>query len=381
LFDEDPAGIIAANYEYDHEPQTRISWVRSRIGAFLVWWRDELLAFVPERIRALFRDQSNLLYAARKADRIALYRPTGRDFEHLGDIGMEPDTAQPPREQLTENVKRGAMVALVLPRDKLLQRKLTLPAVAEDDLHEAARYEMERRTPFTAADAYYDVAIRNRDAEKAQIEAELYVAPRALLDDTVARLASVGLRPFRAGVADDAGRPDQSINFLPAAKTRGRLAPGALLAMLLGLTTLALATASLVMPIIQKKAQIETLSRDMSKLRKDALDAARLREDISQLTASRGALERERARNIPVTAVLDELTKRLPDNTWLNQLRINGDEISIFGFTETAPRLIAIIEGSPAFSNATFPTPVRPDPRTGKERFHITFRVVGAPGK
>ncbi len=60
-------------------------------------------------------------------------------------------------------------------------------------------------------------------------------------------------------------------------------------------------------------------------------------------------------------------------------MRLNGDEMSIFGFTEAAPRLIEIIEGSPAFTEATFPTPVRPDPRSGKERFHIRFRIIGAP--
>jgi len=354
--------------------------VTSRIGAFLIWWRDELLWFVPDKVRALFRDESSLLYAARKADKIALYRPSGKDFEHLGDIGTDANSPATVPDSIAK-AGNTASVAVILPDDRLLRRTLTIPVAAEEHLHDAARYEMERRTPFTAADAYFDVAIRNRNASAGQIEAELCVAPRALVDETVARLAAVGLRAIRAGIADDAGRPDQTINFLPASQGRRRLPPGAALAALLGVTVLTLAAANLVAPVLQKKAQVETLSREMERLRKEARVAAQLRDEIARLTDAHGALDRERTAHIPVTAVLDELTKRLPDNTWLNQLRINGDEISIFGFTETAPRLIEIIESSPAFSNATFPTPVRPDPNTGKERFHITFRVVGAPAK
>lgn len=351
-----------------------------RIGAFLFWWRDELLGFVPGRIRAAFRDDSSLLYAARKADRIALYRPTGNEFEHLGDLGLEANTPLPLPDEIAASAKRGATVALVLPDDGLLRRKLTLPAAAEGDLHDAARFEMERRTPFTAADAYYDVAIRDRDAAAAQIEVDLYVAPRPLVDETVARLASIGLRPFRAGIADAAGRPDPDINFLPADHGARRIGPGGFLAALLGLIALGLATANLVVPVVQKKAQVEAISREMETLRKDAREAARLRAEITRLSDARGTLERERGKNVSVVAVLDELTKRLPDDTWLNQLRINGDDLSIFGFTETSSRLIEIIESSPAFSNATFRTPVRPDPRTGKERFHINVRIDGVPG-
>jgi general secretion pathway protein L len=350
-----------------------------RIGTFLFWWRDELLSFVPARVRALFRDESNLMYAALKDDRVALYRPTNDGFDHLGDIGLDGTTSGLPPQVLAAIGKNGATVALILPDDRLLRRGLTLPAAAEEDLHDAARYEMERRTPFTAADAYYDVAVRRRDATTGQIEADLFVAPRPLVDDTVARLTAAGLRPVRAGVADADDRPDPDINFLPSDRAGQRLAPGAFVAGLLGLIMLGFAAATFIVPVMQKKAQVAAISRDMERLRKTAREAADLRLEIEQLTGVRGALDRERSKSPAVTAVLDELTRRLPDNTWLNQLRINGDKMSIFGFTEAAPRLIEIIEGSSAFAEATFPTPVRPDPKTGKERFHIKFRIAGAP--
>lgn len=353
--------------------------MRDRIELFLNWWLDELLGFVPGRVRALFRDDSNLLYAALKNDHIALYRPTSNSFEHLGDIGLDQTAPGPLPQAIAEIGERGATVALILPWDRLLRHGLTLPAAAEEDLYEAARYEMERRTPFTTADAYHDVAIRRRDTATGQIEADLYVAPRPLVDDTVARLVLAGLRPVRAGVADDDDRPDPDINFLPADRVRRRLAPGAFVAVLLGLVTLGLAATVLIAPVVQKKAQVAAISRDMDSLRKKTREAADLRLEIEQLTGVRGALDRERLKRPAVTAVLNELTRRLPDDTWLNQLRLNGEEMSIFGFTETAPRLIEIIESSPAFAEATFPTPVRPDPKTGKERFHIKFRIAGAP--
>jgi len=353
--------------------------VTGRIGAFLIWWRDELLSFVPARVRALFRDKTNLHFAALRDNRIAVYRATDDGFDHLFDIAADASTPAP---QLTDQLgANGATVFLILPNDQLLRHRMTLPAAAEEDLREAARYEMERRTPFTASDAYYAVAVRERDTAVGQIEAVLYVAPRPLIDNAIASLKSAGLHPVQAGVADENDRPDPDINFLPADGIQRRLAPGAILASFLGMITLALAAAVFIAPVVQKKSQIADVAKDISDLRKKALEASELRREIGQLTGVRGALDRERSKKPAVTAVLNELTKRLPDNTWLNQLRLNGDEISIFGFTETAPRLIEMIEGSPAFTEATFPTPVRPDPKSGKERFHIKFRIIGAPKK
>ena len=371
--------IIAATIARDGFWQAKHRHVTARIGAFFHWWCSELLGFVPAPIRTWFRDETSLLYAARKSDRIALYRPTGNDFTHIGDIGVETNSPVELPREIAASGNRATAVALVLPDDGLLRQKLTLPAAAEGDLRDAARYEMERRTPFSGADAYFDVAVRYRDAAAAEIEVDLYVAPRPLVDETVARLASVGLRPFRAGIADAAGRPDPNINFLPADHGSRRIGPDAFLAALFGLLTLGLAIANLVAPVVQKKGQVETLSREVEALRKDAREAARLRAEIARLSDVRGALERERKKTVPVIAVLDELTKRLPDDTWLNQLRINGEDLSIFGFTETSSRLIEILESSAAFSNATFRTPVRPDPRTGKERFHINVRIDGVP--
>ncbi len=348
-----------------------------RIGAFLQWWRDELLALIPGKLRALFRDHANLHFAALRGDRIAVYRSANGGFEHLADIAVNASAPDP--DLLDKLGGNGASVVVVLPNDRLLRHGMTLPMAAEEDLREAARYEMERRTPFTSADAYYDVVVRNRDTAAGQIEAVLYVAPRPMVDDAVRRLKSAGMHPVQAGVADGNDRPDPDINFLPAAGFQRRLAPGAFMAAFLGLIALVLAAAVLIVPVVQKKGQVAALSRDMASLRKKAFEAAELRREFEQLTGARGALDRERSKKPAVTAVLNELTKRLPDNTWLNQLRLNSEEMSIFGFTDTAPRLIEIIEGSPAFAEATFPTPVRPDPKSGKERFHIKFRIIGAP--
>ena len=73
--------------------------------------------------------------------------------------------------------------------------------------------------------------------------------------------------------------------------------------------------------------------------------------------------------------VLEALSQTLPDDTYLSELRIEGEKVQIAGLTRDAPALIRLIQQSQHFSRATFFAPTTRAPTDARERFHIEAHI------
>jgi general secretion pathway protein L len=73
--------------------------------------------------------------------------------------------------------------------------------------------------------------------------------------------------------------------------------------------------------------------------------------------------------------VLEELSRILPDNTYVTELRIDGNTVQIVGITDDAPSLIRLMEQSSHFSRATFFAPTTHAPSERGDRFHVEAKL------
>ena len=108
----------------------------------------------------------------------------------------------------------------------------------------------------------------------------------------------------------------------------------------------------------------------------------RIAERRSELTNRRGPAAEEALKGLQArkwatpsaVMILEALSKTLPDDAHLTELRIEGGKVQIAGSATDAPALIRLIEQSRQFTQATFFAPTVRGP-SGGQSFHIEAHI------
>jgi len=354
--------------------------LRPRLRGFRQWWARSLAAWLPARVRDLFglSPQRLLLQPAEEGLQLALWR--GDQLRTLAHIPMPHDVAAQgdPLARLLSPAMARVPRWLLLPGGAVLRRRLTLPAAAADRLREVLGYEIDRQTPFAAADVSYDARQLGRRGGD-QIEAELVVVPRATLQ---AALAAPGpLAPTLAGVdvAESDGRP-LGVNLASgAARRREDPARGRNLVLLL-VAALALA-AGMWQMLVNREAAADFFAQQVEAEVERARSASLERRQLVDLIEGGAFLRAERAGRPTMVEVMDELARRLPDDTYLEKLSVEGDRILLIGLSREASALVARLQGSTLWSEPALAGALQPDPRTRMDRFTLTATLALAQGR
>jgi general secretion pathway protein L len=74
--------------------------------------------------------------------------------------------------------------------------------------------------------------------------------------------------------------------------------------------------------------------------------------------------------------VLEALSRALPDDAYLTELRIDSEKLRVIGLAANAPALIAPLERSGHFADVRFAAPTTRGPDGALFRFHIEARIV-----
>jgi Tfp pilus assembly protein PilN len=143
------------------------------------------------------------------------------------------------------------------------------------------------------------------------------------------------------------------------------------------------ATAALLALTLVSHAWIEralygrALERVIRGLEVPAQQVRRQNQETSTLETRAAVLEVLRTGNWQKLRLLDQVTKLLPDGTWLQQLQISEDTVEIYGFSNRAADLVPPLENSPYFTQVEFTSPITRDNKN-KEVFRIRMRLKQA---
>jgi general secretion pathway protein L len=258
-------------------------------------------------------------------------------------------------------------------------KSITLPLVAEENLREVLGFEMDRQTPFSLEQVYYDHILSARNSKTSTLSLELVVTPRQYLDELITKLADIGFQLHQVSICRDSGQAE-AINLLPEQARKHRPDSARYLNLALGVVVLVLLLGAIALPLINKLHVINTLEARAELATAKAEVIQRLRAEVEQLGAgSRFLVEKKQATPLALE-IIDELTRLLPDDTWINRLDIKGQEVEIQGQSASAAALIPLIESSDRLRNPRFRSPVTQLPGSNNERFHLSAELATESG-
>lgn len=357
-----------------HNLQATFSAPVSRsLRSFWAWWIGELSAMLPEDVRRAFRPSGQQLILALDGADLLVDRRSGDTTTRVGRYALGSDASPPPELSAQADVtgETGAVI-LCLPADKALTRTISLPLATEENLREVLAFQMDRQTPFTVEQIYYDYAVVARDRKKRMLSVDLVVVPRAVIDVLLDSLKRLGVQPGQVTLCRDARGEPMPVNLLPVPqRPRKRVAPQRI-NIGLGILAVLLLVGAVSMPLLHKARAMRTLQPMLDVAATKAEVAQKLREKVDALTAESRFLVEKKQASLLALEVMNELTRILPDHTWLNRLEISPTEVQIQGQSTSSGALIPLTESSPVLRNARFRSPVTQIPRTNEERFHLS---------
>lgn len=337
------------------------------------WWREGLLGWLPAGMRRKLAGTPRRLIIKPEPGGLAMFRQEEGDPEALTQQSWEALNRDAWRKLI--RAERPTVIVLRMPTDRALTRVVMLPIAAAANLRQVLGYEMDRLTPFGASQLYYDALILERQIEQRRIRVEMSALPRTEVDAVLEALAGLGVVPDVVDVTN--GR--SGINLLPVEKRPRRGVWPRRLRNILVMFSLSLALAAAILPLWQQRALVIRLQKQVDTLQKDSGQILTLREQLEKaIDSSRFLVEKKRSAPLMIELV-HELTRLLPDHTWLERLQIKGDTLQLIGQSASASTLIGVLEESKLLGGVAFTSPVTNDRRTDKERFVLGARVAVEP--
>jgi general secretion pathway protein L len=341
---------------------------------FFAWWFGELGALFGRQGPGHAQGVGDAVIVAFAGDDVVVTRRTGRRTETIARMGAAADGGKLTRRVRRALAGKGPIVLRLAEADGL-SRTVRLPAAAEADLASVIAFEIGRHTPFRADEVVHDHLMLRRDATAGRIEARLAVVPRRALDGRLAILAGWNVAPdaLELPLADGEMATillDRDARWAEERRARRRrnLVLGALVAVLAGV---------LVGIHLDRRAGIEAdLVRRVEAAKAEAEAVAALRDDVVATYQNASALVRAKRRLPAAVVVLDELSRVLPDGTWLARLEIKDATVEVQGLAGAAAELIALIDDSDLLTDVEFRSPVTRSEDGLSESFHIGARLV-----
>ncbi len=266
-------------------------------------------------------------------------------------------------------------IVLRLPADQALHKELALPLEAEAELRRTVGYQIPRETPFALQQVYYDALVVERSSDKRRLKARFVLAPRALVDDWLERLEQAGLSP---AVVESAAVPGS--NLLPPERRPRHGAGGGRLQWILLILAFMVVVAAAALPLWQKRDTSAALSLMLEEAQGKSETVTNLRAELEDIQQALSYFSGRHATSGQVLLLLNEMTRILPDGTWLSAFDFDQGEVRIQGESKDAAALIGLIEESKLYTDVSFQAPVTRNPTTGSDRFNITARVAELEG-
>jgi general secretion pathway protein L len=213
------------------------------------------------------------------------------------------------------------------------------------------------------------------DAERvAELFKERKDIPLSFLEPALKGIPSALLAPAYGLALKKIQKVPMDINLLPA-NLRKKISKTAYYAMfvLAGLLVAAIVGWGGATILHQRDVSYK-LESELKRLGAEVAAINKTRDKLKALERKMDALNALRQRHVPVLNVLQDLTRTIPQGSWIDRLAITDKGGDMEGYSDSASALIPLLAASPLLKDVAFLSPITKG-RDGKERFRIGFNI------
>ncbi len=349
--------------------------VKQQIKEFSAWWLQGLLLLLPERWLARLHHHPDTVTVEQWDNTFIFkhYDGHARQLREERTISLDDEPEQAAINRWLNQQENPLHLILLLPPDKCLQKPLIYPLSSEKELRAILEFEMDKQTPFTNEKVCFDYTITQRDTTNNRLRIILYVVLTEVLQKLLGALNFLDFKPARATVGQDG--MVTCINFMPAPDSRVNGAPDRRRLTRLAWIMFILFMVSLYVPLLRHADIIEQFEEQVEQSKAQVMQARILSNKKQTILARVDFLSYQSQRHTPTIRLLQEITKRLPDNTWIHRLVIRDGELQVHGESDVAASVIQLMEESNHFEQVQFRSPVTKNNATGKDQFHLATKL------
>ena len=345
------------------------------IGGFFVWWLEQLTDLLPVWLHGAALTNPDALVIA----------PTG-SLDHVDSVSVElrRNGKDAPLGQFTLGAAElkelplspSRPIVLRLTTDDVLEKTLVLPLAAQGELDQVLAFEMDRETPFTAEELYWNHRVETIDRQHGRLVVRLLLLQKVKLAPLLSVLAQVGIVPRGLEIANGPGEgaylPLDGDGRRSQHRSQRLLWPAAA-------CCAALALGAIATPFARQAVELAALDHDLAVGRATAAQAEDLRREIGRLSGSAGLVKSELSNAGRPLEILAMVTRVIPDDTYLTEINLRQRKLTLSGRSGGAARLIGALAADGSFRNPAFAAPVTRLEALRAEIFTITAEVGPSP--
>jgi general secretion pathway protein L len=347
------------------------SWVRSSIPEEIINWLTDtgtcnLIIRIDERPSEL-----SLWQISQKSGLLCLMENTAVDL--ISEDFLSAEIKSYGLDRATTKI------ILELDKKNFFCRDFTIPISAKSHIDQIVSSEIERKTPFKLSDIFFTHQINKKFIDDKKISIQQFIIRKDLLHQILGanklKITDIDSIRFlnRSNVVDYA--PEIILSKKSPYSKKFRLIINSMVISL----AISIVISLIFLYFKQENASSELIDMTAS----ISARAAKVRVMADQASSESRlllAVREERKSRRLLVDILAEITKILPDGSFISELRISDSLpdkqiINISGFSESALKLPALFDKSQIFTEASLTAPIMTDPNEKKDSFSLQVKV------
>lgn len=347
---------------HQHQPKTTIGSVLWQVLLSLAAALQDVLVRVSTQPFTIVRTHDGYcLPANSSADNVA----RTPEMVELGEI----------QEQLFKAGKARAPVIIRLGDDDVLFRGRTFPKAVADVIEPVLHNQIQKLVPWKEDDITFGYVVERQAHSDDQVHAQLAITKQSLIDKIRREARAAGLKLVAIDSTDEATQAQPIQIYSAALDQRERLA-GHISRVLIGVTLLSFALSTVgLFQFAHKSWSTYGIENSIAIQNRDLNNALLIQKSREKSDERVEALIARKRDQMPRVTVVNELSNRLPDKTWLDRLEIRNNVIVISGYSDNAAAIVKILDEAEEFTDVKFIGATELSNLAGREKFQISIRI------